>query len=105
LLKTFVTFLTATPSLVCEFTAALDWITCGQPHLPQILEHDKIFSKSERRKPTNDNSEGTQLGSESAEKADVPNYPISTLTQLLGHIVSLVNDEVLVEDLEDLASL
>lgn len=36
---------------------------------------------------------------------DIPHYAISALTQLLGDIVALVNDEVLVEDLEDFAAL
>lgn len=35
----------------------------------------------------------------------VPNYTVGTLTQLLGHIVSLVNDELLVEDLEHFTAL
>ena len=39
------------------------------------------------------------------ELSDVPYYAISSLSQFLGYVVSLVNDEVLVEDLEDLAAL
>lgn len=34
-----------------------------------------------------------------------PNDPVGSLTQLFGHIVALVDDEVLVKDLEDLAAL
>lgn len=36
---------------------------------------------------------------------DIPHYAIGTLTQLLGDIVALINDEVLVEHLEDFAAL
>lgn len=39
------------------------------------------------------------------ELSDVPYYSIGSLSQFLGYVVSLVNDEVLVEDLEDLAAL
>lgn len=39
------------------------------------------------------------------ELRDVPHYAIGSLSQFLGYVVSLVNDEVLVEDLEDLAAL
>ena len=35
----------------------------------------------------------------------VPNNAVSTLPKLLGHGVSLVDDEVLVEDLKDLTPL
>jgi hypothetical protein len=35
----------------------------------------------------------------------VPDNAVSTLAQLLGHSVSLVDNKVLVEDLEDLAAL
>lgn len=35
----------------------------------------------------------------------IPDYAISTLPQLLGDIVALVDNELLVEDLEDLAPL
>lgn len=38
-------------------------------------------------------------------RGDLPDDAIRTLTQLLGDIVVLVDDEVLVEDLEDLATL
>ncbi len=37
--------------------------------------------------------------------SDAPYYAISSLAQLLCNVISLVNDEVLVEDLEDLAAL
>lgn len=39
------------------------------------------------------------------ESGIIPNNTISALTQLLGDGVSLVNDEVLVEDLENFSSL
>ena len=35
----------------------------------------------------------------------VPDYAISSLAKLLGNIVTFINDKVLVEDLEDLATL
>src|ERR1700712_3258565 len=35
----------------------------------------------------------------------LPDYAIRALAQLLGHIVALIHDELLVEDLEDLAAL
>jgi hypothetical protein len=35
----------------------------------------------------------------------VPNDSVCTLTKLLGDIVSFIDDEFLVEDLEDLAAL
>lgn len=35
----------------------------------------------------------------------VPNNAVSALTQLLGHIVPIINDEVLIEHLKDLAPL
>jgi len=35
----------------------------------------------------------------------VPDDTVCTLSQLLGHIVTLVDDELLIEDLEDLAAL
>ena len=35
----------------------------------------------------------------------LPDYTVSSLTELLGDIVTLINDEVLVEDLEDLTTL
>ena len=35
----------------------------------------------------------------------LPDYTVSSLTELLGDIVTLINDEVLVEDLEDLTAL
>ena len=37
--------------------------------------------------------------------SDVPYYAIGSLPQLLCYVVSLVNDKVLVEDLEDFAAL
>ena len=39
------------------------------------------------------------------EIIDIPYYAVSSLAQLLGYVVPLVHDEVLVEDLEDLAAL
>jgi hypothetical protein len=38
------------------------------------------------------------------EPRDLPNDPVCTLSQLFGHSVSLIDNEVLVEDLEDLAA-
>lgn len=35
----------------------------------------------------------------------LPDYTVSSLTELLGDIITLINDEVLVEDLEDLTAL
>lgn len=35
----------------------------------------------------------------------LPDYAVGSLAQLLGNIVTFINDEVLVEDLEDLAAL
>lgn len=67
----------ATPSLVWLFTAALD--RKGMPGLAWLRQ---------------------QL-----QRAGLPDDAIGTLSQLLGHSVSLVDNEVLVEDLEDLASL
>lgn len=37
--------------------------------------------------------------------SDIPYNAIGSLAQLLCYIVSLINNEVLVEDLEDLAAL
>lgn len=34
-----------------------------------------------------------------------PNNAIGALSQLLGYVVALINDEILVEDLEDLTAL
>jgi hypothetical protein len=36
---------------------------------------------------------------------NVPDNTICTLTQFLGHIIPFIHDKILVEDLEDLASL
>jgi hypothetical protein len=38
-------------------------------------------------------------------QTDIPDNTICALTELLGDSVALVDDEVLVEDLEDLATL
>lgn len=38
-------------------------------------------------------------------KSYSPNNTVSTLTQLLGHCIALIDDEVLVKDLEDFATL
>lgn len=39
------------------------------------------------------------------DKKDIPHYAISSLPELLGDIVSLVDNEVLVENFEDFAAL
>ena len=44
-------------------------------------------------------------GTEKEGSARIPDNAVGTLAQLLGHRVPLVDDEVLVEDLEDLAAL
>lgn len=36
---------------------------------------------------------------------DIPHYAISSLPQLLRYVVSLVDNKVLIEDLEDFAAL
>ena len=75
MLKTLVTFLTATPSPVWMLVAALHYAISTCPtsiiHWHQDLPHDTIGS----------------------------------LAKLLCHIVLLAHDKVLVEDLEDLATL
>lgn len=95
MLKTLVTFLIATPSPVWLLVAAL-----------QFHGMSKCVEKADRSKtwldgcPTWSSSKSMTL-----ELSDVPYYAISSLSQFLGYVVSLVNDEVLVEDLEDLAAL
>ena len=37
--------------------------------------------------------------------SDIPYYAVRTLPKLLCYVVTLVNDEVLIEDLENLAAL
>ncbi len=44
-------------------------------------------------------------GREGRGRVCVPDNTIGSLAQLLGHRVSLINDKILVEDLEDLTSL
>lgn len=39
------------------------------------------------------------------ESVDLPNNAVRALAQLFGHIVALVNDEILIEYLEDLSAL
>lgn len=41
----------------------------------------------------------------SEERKGLPDYAVGSLAQLLGNIVTFINDKVLVEDLEDLAAL
>jgi hypothetical protein len=43
--------------------------------------------------------------SPTAKSVDIPDDAVGTLAQLLGHIVPLVDNELLVEDLEDFAAL
>jgi hypothetical protein len=74
LLKTFVTFLIATPSPVWPLVAA--------------LHNHELYSLAS-----------------AAEDEGSPDDAIGTLSQLLGHIVPLVYNELLVEDLEHLATL
>jgi hypothetical protein len=74
LLKTLVTFLIATPSWVWEFVAAL-W--------EQELANTQLTTQSRNALP--DNS-------------------VSTLTKLFSHRISLIDNEVLVENLEHLSS-
>jgi hypothetical protein len=75
LLKTLVTFLTATPSPVWMLVAAL---------------HSTISTASNKYHRWNQ---------------DLPYDTVGTLAELLRHIVLFVHDKVLVENLEDLATL
>ena len=45
---------------------------------------------------------GVVLGS---RQGNLPNDAVCALAQLLGHIIALIDNEILVEDLEDLATL
>lgn len=87
------TFLIATPSPVTLFVAALQ----NEDQLPAI------------RDPWNDQELSFPFSSFTSRNYSAvmssPDYPISSLTKLLRHIVTLINNEVLVEDLEDLAAL
>lgn len=44
-------------------------------------------------------------GGAAAEGERVPDNAVGTLSQLFRHRVSLIDDEILVKDLEDLAAL
>jgi len=45
------------------------------------------------------------LGGPAAERRGVPNYAISSLAELFRNIVSLIHNKLLIEYLEDLATL
>jgi hypothetical protein len=47
---------------------------------------------------------GTSAGDIVMDPQDLPNDTVCALSQLFGHSVSLIDNEVLVEDLEDLAA-
>ena len=49
--------------------------------------------------------ETSDLGLSDIGLSDIPYNAVGSLAQLLCYVISLVNDEVLVEDLEDLAPL
>jgi hypothetical protein len=90
LLKTLVTFLMATPSLVWLLTAALLRVGC------QLIARSRrgaVFGEKNR------------CGIYLHLGADIPDDAVGALAKLLGNRVALVDDEVLVKDLEDLAAL
>jgi hypothetical protein len=124
LLKTLVTFLMATPSPVWLLVAALypvgpqghesaclhlttidpawscRWAgprgtvarsPAGAQHRPKSRQSlDHLVSSRGSRAP--------------CRPGDVPDNTVSSLTKLLGHVVALIDDEFLIEDLEDLAA-
>ena len=69
----------ATPSPVCVLVAELE---------------TKDLSANILRK---------QVGGQ--ETRHLPNDTVCALSQLLGHVVSLIHNKILIEDLEDLAAL
>ena len=86
LLKTLVTFLMATPSLVWLFTAAL-------------LNGECLCQHAAGGKG------GRERGVSQKTAARIPDNAVSSLAQLLGDSISLVDDEVLVKHLEHLTAL
>jgi hypothetical protein len=84
LLKTFVTFLIATPSCVCVFVAALR----GRGD----CQHRKQISSGKG-------------GFKASQPVNIPDNSIGTLSKLLSDNVSLIDNKVLVEDLEGLSLL
>ena len=99
LLKTFVTFLIATPSLVWLLVAALCSRLLEAVHLVQTLETPRLAQMDRVQTPRRWNWLHTVI------ENNTPDNAVSSLTKLLCHGISFIDDKVLIEDFENLPPL
>lgn len=111
LLKTLVTFLIATPSLVWLLTAALctRLISFGEVDLELMLGESETRGKRRgvhARSAVDVNGASVLHRPRIADdgwSGSIPNDTVRALSEFLVDAVSVIYDELLVEDLEDLA--